>query len=410
MKQIAVIGGGASGMIAAIAAHGKNAKVTLFEASDRVGKKILVTGNGKCNFTNEYIAKDCYNGSDVDYIMNVLGRFGRDRLVDFFRNLGMFATVKRGGYYPYSGQASTVLDCLRNELSFKGITVKTGVCVNGISHTPKGYILDLTEEGKKKKSSCYDKVIVSIGSIAGQRGAKADKHYSLLKDLGIKLNPVVPALVQLTCEEEYIKALSGVRFDGTVVLCKGDKVLATESGEVQLTDYGISGIPTFQLSRIAAYELLKGGTLTAFLDFLPDISKEELIQILLFRQVKNTEQTVEEYFLGITNKKVEMLVLKLLGIKPTSNACLINDGVKTAFAEVLKGFKLHINGTKGYENAQICAGGVDLSELNENLELVNHPGIYVTGEALDVDGRCGGYNLQWAFASGYLAGSHAGSN
>ena len=410
MKQIAVIGGGASGMIAAIAAHGKNAKVTLFESSDRVGQKILVTGNGKCNFTNEYIGKDCYNGSDSEFIMNALNRFGRDKLVDFFRNLGMFATVKRGGYYPYSGQASTVLDCLRNELSFKGINVRTNASVKCISNTGDGYVLEITEEGKNKKASYYDDVIISIGSVAGVRGAKVDRHYSLLSDLNLKINPVVPALVQLTCKEDYIKALSGVRFDGTVILCKNDKVLATESGEIQLTDYGISGIPTFQLSRIAAYELLEGGELTAFLDFLPDISKEELIQILLFRQVKNTEQTAEEYFLGITNKKVEMLVLKLLGIKPSSNACLINDKVKTAFAELLKGFKLHINGTKGYENAQICAGGVDLSEITENFELVNHPGIYVTGEALDVDGRCGGYNLQWAFASGYIAGSHAGSN
>lgn len=406
MFQIAVIGGGASGMMAAINAHKKDSKVTLFEANDRVGKKILSTGNGKCNFTNEFISKDCYNGGDIDFIMNAINKFDRDSNVDFFRKLGMFSTIKKGGYYPYSGQANTVLDCLRNELGYRGVSVLTESKVTKIKKLDNGFQVFASVNDKKKEFT-FDKVIVCIGSVAGLRGAKEEDHYSLLKNFELDFVPVVPSLVQLRCSDPFLKALSGVRFDGSVVLCVDGKVVASESGEVQLTDYGVSGIPTFQLSRFAGYALRDGKKPIVYLDFLPDISEEELTEIILHRQVRNTLQTAEEFFLGICNKKIMLQVMKIAGIKQATEACLINEKSKIKLAKLLKSLPLHVEGTNGFEQAQVCAGGLSLSEINENMMVKKIPGLYVAGEALDVDGRCGGYNLQWAFTSGYLAGINA---
>ena len=407
MKKIAVIGGGASGMMAAITAHDKSSKVTLFEANDRVGKKLLATGNGKCNFTNDKLNKNCYNGGDRKFIMNVINRFDSDNLVDFFCGLGVFSTVKRDGYYyPYSGQASTILDCLRNELSYRGVTLVTDATVKEIKKSTKGYSLSVLVEGKKKTFD-FDSVIIAIGSIAGLKGKNKEEHYDILKSLDLDFVPVVPSLVQLRCTEGFIKAISGVRFDGRISLLMNGNTLASEIGEVQLTDYGVSGIPTFQLSRIASYELSNGNELEISLDFLPDISEEELMQLIMYRPVRNTEQTAEEYFLGITNKKVILQVMKMAGIKSTTAACLINKQSKAKVVKLLKDMRLHVEDTNGFENAQVCAGGVDLSELNEGMMLKKWPGLYVVGEACDVDGRCGGYNLQWAFSSGYIAGTFA---
>ncbi|MBR4993560.1 MAG: aminoacetone oxidase family FAD-binding enzyme [Lachnospiraceae bacterium] len=406
MKKIAVIGGGASGMMAAIAAHDKSSKVTLFEANDRVGKKLLVTGNGKCNFTNEVLDKDCYNGSDKKFIMNVIKRFDSEKLVAFFCSLGMFSTIKRGGYYPYSGQASTVLDCLRNELAYIGVNVLTDSPVKAVKKADKGFVVEANIDGKKKNFE-FDKVIIAIGSVAGTKAKNSEEHYRLFKGLNLPMAPVVPALVQLRCTDGILKALSGVRFDGTITLFSDGKKIAKESGEIQLTDYGVSGIPTFQLSRIAAYELLKGSKVEVSLDFLPDMPKDELKQLIEYRSVRNTLQSAEEYFLGITNKKVMLQVMKLAGIKAASEACLINKQAKDKVADLLKGLRLTVEDTNGFEAAQVCAGGVMLSELDENLMVKDIPGLYIVGESLDVDGRCGGYNLQWAFSSGRLAGLSA---
>lgn len=407
MKKIAVIGGGASGMMAAITAHDKSSKVTLFEANDRVGKKLLATGNGKCNFTNDKLNKNCYNGGDRKFIMNVINRFSTENLVDFFCSLGVFSTVKRDGYYyPYSGQASTILDCLRNELSYRGVNVFTQANVKEIKKSVKGYTLSVMVAGKKQTFD-FDSVIIAIGSIAGIKGKSKEEHYKLLKGLNLDFVPVVPSLVQLKCSESYLKALSGVRFDGSISLIVNGKTVAKENGEIQLTDYGVSGIPTFQLSRIASYELNNNNKPEISLDFLPDISEEELTQLIMYRPVRNTEQTAEEYFLGITNKKVILQVMKMAGIKSATAACLVNKQSKAKVVKLLKDMRLHVEDTNGFENAQVCAGGVDLSELNDELMLKKWPGLYVVGEACDVDGRCGGYNLQWAFSSGFIAGTFA---
>lgn len=394
-------------MMAAITAHDKSSKVTLFEANDRVGKKLLATGNGKCNFTNEKLNKNCYNGGDRKFIMNVINRFDPDNLVDFFCGLGVFSTVKRDGYYyPYSGQASTILDCLRNELSYRGVNVITEATVKEIKKSSKGYTLSVLADGKKKTFD-FDSVIIAIGSIAGLKNKSQDEHYKLINSLDLDFVPVVPSLVQLKCSESFLKALSGVRFDGSISLLLNGKVVAKENGEIQLTDYGVSGIPTFQLSRIASYELADNNKPEVSLDFLPDISEEELTQLIMYRPVRNTEQTAEEYFLGITNKKVILQVMKMAGIKSSTAACLINKQSKAKVVKLLKDMRLHVEDTNGFENAQVCAGGVDLLELNEGMMLKKWPGIFVVGEACDVDGRCGGYNLQWAFSSGYIAGTFA---
>jgi len=407
MKRIAVVGGGASGMMAAIAAKNNNTEVTLFELNDRVGKKILATGNGKCNYSNTNIDSSCYNGSNVEFAIKVINKFDREALQDFFLSLGVLSTIKRNGLYPLSGQANTILDSLRNELSYLGVKVITDACITDVKKTDDAFLLSgLVKE--RKTNFDFDSVILSFGSIASLRGRDIRNHYQILYKLGLDIIEPVPALVQLRCFDGCLKAMAGVRFDGCITVLDNGKALYSEKGEIQLTDYGVSGIPTFQLSGKTGSLINKGKKLQISLDFLPDISKESLGKNILCRKVRSNDQSCEDFFMGLTNKKIILQVMKQAKIKASDLASSLDEKKKRKVAELLKDFRLNIDKSNGFENAQVCAGGLSLDLVNEDLMVSSIPGLYVTGELLDVDGRCGGYNLQWAFSSGYVAGLAAG--
>ena len=402
--KIAVIGGGASGMMVAITAAGEGTEVCIYEANDRVGKKILATGNGKCNFSNNEYSPACYYGEDEKSRDIILRKFDADDTIAFFKEAGMLICEKRGYLYPASEQASTVLDILRMQLSKKQVQLFVNSRVKKIHCKKDGPYIVETSDSK----SSYDRVILACGGRAAPKTGSDGNGYRLAQALGHTLVPVVPALVQLQCSETYLKSVAGVRQNAKVSLAIDGKRVAVERGELQLTAYGISGIVIFQISRLAAYGILNKKKVTAYIDCLPDITQDEYNRFTKARKkVLQDVTTVEEFFTGMLNKKLMHLFIKLAGLKP-DNLMITADETKIdrVFA-FCKEFTLTVSGCNSFDHAQVCAGGVPLREVSENLESLYKKGLFLAGEILDVDGKCGGYNLQWAWASGYVAGVNA---
>ena len=400
-KRVAVIGGGSSGMMAAITASKQGAFVTIYERNERVGKKILVTGNGKCNFTNADMRKECFYSEDTQKAWKMLARFGYEDTLSFFDELGVLYKEKGGYYYPACEQASAVLDALRFKVNELGITVKTEDKVTGISKQADGICIE-TQSGKQ----VYDSVILCTGGCAAPKTGSDGSGYKLAKKIGHHVTSTHPALVQLRCEESYVKQIAGVRADATVSFVDGGEILCTERGELQLTDYGISGIPVFQCSRVITKRLKNGRDCIAHIDFLSDYSMEEVDELFIKRYEKMKSRTVAEFCTGLLNKKIMQLFMKLCSIKEDALVEKSKEKLQTLF-RLCKDFTLTITDANGYDMAQVTAGGVPLRELTDELESVIMPGVFFAGELVDVDGKCGGYNLQWAWTSGYIAGMQA---
>lgn len=424
---IAIIGGGAAGMTAAIAAAREGGRVTLYERNERLGKKLLSTGNGKCNLGNTLLSEQAYYGGPPELVGGWLKRFGTEETVSFFHGLGLLIKDRNGYLYPACEQASAVLDVLRTEVEALGVEIRCSARVSAVERDGgTGRLLVWQEPqaevsgGKEKREAGsgskrregrlkreYDRVILACGGQAAPRTGSDGSGYKLAKSLGHTCVPGAPALVQLKCREEYCRAVAGVRADGELHIFDGKKEIAVERGELQLTEYGISGIPVFQLSRTVNYRLPKGGELTAVIDFLPDYSPQEYRALIRRRALLGGARTVEEFFTGMLHKKLMTLFIRLAGLKTNTP---VKDVAEKALEEVYRQcreFTLHVTGSNGYDSAQVSAGGVDLRQVTEDLESRLVPGVYFAGELLDVDGRCGGYNLQWAWCSGHLAGQAA---
>lgn len=410
-KQIAVIGGGAAGMMAAIIATKKGAEVTIYEHTERLGKKILSTGNGKCNLSNHDMRPEYYYSSNPQLVKRCLEQFGMKETLTFFDSLGLYTKDKNGYVYPLAEQAAVVLDVLRYTVEALGVQVETAVKVKKVFPISGKNSAVCVETDEKKLF--FDSVIIACGSKAAPKTGSDGSGYELAKALGHTIVPVLPSLVQLKCSDSFCKALAGIRCDAKVHIYVGDELLCEERGELQLTDYGISGIPVFQLSGLVnrtMHNMSAGAkNVRASIDFLPDISVDELERMLSKRceTVLFEKGNVEEFFTGLLNKKLMFQLIKICGLKADDKACKAG---KKRLLEVLllcKELKMHIIGSNGFENAQVCTGGVNMKEVSDNLESLKAKGVYFAGEILDVDGRCGGYNLQWAWTSGAIAGQAA---
>lgn len=403
---IGIVGGGAAGMTAAILAARQRAEVTLFEGNDRLGKKILSTGNGKCNLGNTDFGLDKYGTANPELLKGYLEQFGPDDTKEFFRSLGLLIKDKNGYLYPVSEQASSVLDVLRFEIEReKRIHVRTQCRIDGIEWDKKKNCIRLMHE---KECFSFDRVILTCGGKAAPRTGSDGSGYKLARMLGHGLIPVVPALVQLKCREEWFKSISGVRTDAELSLLEGGRIRQTERGELQLTDYGISGIPVFQLSRRAGYILREQSQVEIKIDFLPGFEREGFEEKLLKERAPGRlSGTVEEYFTGILNKKLMLLFIRLAGLKPAVPVKEAEIRKLRRVYELCRELTVHVYAANSFDNAQVCAGGVPLKEITDRLESKKAPGVFFAGELLDVDGRCGGYNLHWAWCSGYLAGVFA---
>ncbi len=397
--DIIVIGGGASGMMAAVCAARQGAGVLILERMPRIGKKLLATGNGRCNYTNEHMDPACYHSRNHAQIAGVLEDFSAEDAIGFFRDLGILPKSNDGYVYPNSMQAASILDCLRFELERLGVKVLENKNVRQVLTKGRGFQVKCGDE----TFHCR-RLILACGGRASAKLGSDGSGYTLAKSLGHSIVPVVPALTGLKAGESIYKSLSGVRVEARVSLYIDGKLKDSHRGEVQLAEYGISGIPVFQLSGQAAYGLRNRRDVQCFLDFFPDMSEAALLELLEKRKKQFRDRDAGVFETGLLNRKLIQACMKLAGCRKPGT---LPD--MTCLAGILKAFPASITESRGYEYAQVCAGGVDLSETDmKTCMSVLHPGLYIIGELLDADGICGGYNLQWAWSTGCLAGNHAG--
>ena len=403
MRTVAVIGGGASGMMAAVTAASGGAHVILLEHKDRIGKKILSTGNGRCNFTNTHQEPICYHSEDPLFPWKVIEKFNAQAVISFFLQMGVYSKNRNGYIYPNSDQASAVLDAFRMELDRLRVEIRTGIECREIRPGKKGFTI-LTDQEPVRA----DRVILCAGSKAAPATGSDGSGYDLAKKLGHRILPVLPALTALKCEEKFFKSIAGVRANGSVSIWSDGECIAKDTGEIQLTDYGISGIPVFQVSRYASKLLYEKKETDAVLDFMPDFTKAQTNAFLRARAETRPDKSAEMFLIGLFHKKLCDLWIRLSKISRQRKAGELTADEIACLTDLIKDFRVRIRETNSYDKAQVCCGGVDTREVDPGtLESVYVPGLYFAGEILDVDGMCGGYNLTFAWASGYVAGQAA---
>ena len=402
-KRIVVVGGGASGLVAAICAAREGAKVTIIEQKDKLGKKILSTGNRRCNLTNEYMGLECFRGDDTSIVAKVLEQFGYKDTLLFFEELGVISKSRHGYVYPISDQASTILDVLCYEVNKLNINVILEETVENITKDSKVFLVK-----SNKNSYVCDAVILATGGKAAPILGSDGRGYGLAESFGHTVSDVVPALVQLVGKGNYFKQVSGVRVNATVKLFVNEECAALDTGELQLTNYGISGIPVFQVSRYAAKALNAKKSVFAEVDFIPTMEETELKDFISKRKIQHGERLATEFFVGMLHDKLSSMLLKEAYIPAHIQAKEIREDKWEKLLKLIKHFRIEITDTKTFEQAQVCAGGVRTSEINcSTMESVYEKNLYITGELLDIDGICGGYNLQWAWSTGFIAGKNA---
>ena len=399
--EIAVIGGGASGMMAAITARKSGKEVVILERKDRILKKVLITGNGRCNITNVNADISNYFGKNISSVGNILNSFNPQDTMDFFNGLGIVCNEEnRGKVYPLSGQASSVVDALRFEAERLGIKIETKFYVRKIEKD--GFKFKIYSEDRKKIEA--GRVILAAGGQSYPELGSNGSGFELAKELGHSVTRLSPSIVQLKTEKHQVKGLQGIKTDVAVTAYGDNKKICTYDGELLFTDYGISGNVVFNISFVMP--LYKNVEFE--IDFMEKFDYNELYEMLKERKRILSHLTMENYFNGMINKKLGQFLSKVSGIEKLSKPVKdLNDSEIRKLCTVLKKYRVKILDTTGFKNAQITAGGVSLDEVNpETLESKIVKGLYFSGEVLDVYGECGGFNLQWAWASGYIAGKN----
>ncbi len=398
--DVIIVGGGASGMVTAVMCARAGKRVLLFEQKKQVGKKLLATGNGKCNYTNTKQSEGCYRGGQTDFPMHGLSVFGCEESIAFFDEMGITPKEKQGYVYPYAEQAVAFVEVLALELKKYNVQILYDKVTK--IQPPKNGIFCVSTEQNIYQSK---KVVLATGGKASPKLGSDGSGYVLAKKLGHKVITPVPALIGLKCKEDFYEAVAGVRVRAKVALYIDtmDKVVAEDTGELQLTKYGISGIPVFQVSRYAARAIEQQQEVYAKIDFMPAFPKAELSQMLR-KRFSRSEITAEQALLGLLNGKLIQVLLHKSGIRATQKANKVNEMQIKQLVHVLKEMKTQVVETNGFEHAQVTAGGIDTREIQkETMESKRIKGLYFTGEIMDVDGICGGYNLQWCWSSAYLA-------
>ncbi|MBR4026026.1 MAG: NAD(P)/FAD-dependent oxidoreductase [Lachnospiraceae bacterium] len=407
--NIVIIGAGASGMMSAITAakNTNNKKILLIEQMDKVGKKLLATGNGKCNFTNAYMDSSCFHG-DNTWIKQMLSRFGAQDSLSFFHEIGIYPKEKNGYYYPMSEQASSVVFALEQELIRLGICIKYATNVKEIIETTYGFDLKTNQETFYAK-----KVIIATGLLASPKLGSNGSIFSAIKKLGHHFSPILPALCGFYANGLPFKKISGVRAIGTVEAYVDNQFQVSDTGEIQFTDYGISGIPVFQISHILSKGLYHKKNVTVQIRLLSDFTQEALWNELTFRknrylQSLNQTKLVISLLNGLLNQKLADMIFSLCHIPKELPFYALSDKDMKHLCHTIQNLCVTIEKPRDFEFAQVCTGGIPVHEIDTNtLESALIPNLYFAGEILDVDGICGGYNLQWAWTSGYVAGISA---
>lgn len=413
--KIAVVGAGASGMLAAITAAKFGAEVTCFEQKDKIGKKLYATGNGKCNFSNLALKDPDYSfmypDADNAFLQKCFEQFGVTQICDFFADAGLLYTEKDGYLYPYSGQASTIVNLLSQMLSVYHITVLSEIKVIDIKKRPDDSFVLRFEAGENapkkelRNHAVFDRVILACGGKAYPSLGSDGSGYNLAAKLNHRSTTLFPSLCGIQCAGDYWIKITGVRSRASVCVQtqKGDRIV-TDIGEVQFCKYGISGIPVFNISHIVGKQLCADNKIHIKIDFFPDYSMEQLEHIIIRQREKSPSIPLGTLFSSIMNDKLAHMLIEYSGKKKddpsTKDSCAF-------ILSLLKNFLITPTQLNSFDQAQVTNGGIPLTEITTTFSSKKCHGLYLCGELLDVDGICGGYNLQWAWTSGYLAGWHA---
>jgi len=404
--DLVIVGGGAGGLFSAayigrrMTDAGKPMRVALLERGKRTGRKLAVTGNGTCNISHVPVLPENYHGGEPNFPMQALKAFPPAVCMDFFRSIGVETHVREDGrVYPDCLQASAVLDCLRAELLHSGVEELCETEVTALMPQNDGWRVD-TDKGLFRAK----KVIVAAGGAASPGVGGCTNGYGLLKAQGCAASPLFPTVVPVKTDTTFVRAVKGIRVDAVVRFCLNERTASEAGGEILFTEYGLSGPAVMQASRpVGEWERQKKGEMAAVIDLFPHLTQEKLIcRLTARRQLRG--RLAEDWLTGFMNKRLGQTLLRVGGIPLTLPLAEISDKQVKSVANYCKGWKLAVTGTSGFGPAQVTAGGISTAAFNpETLEHRLHRGLYAIGEVLDVDGDCGGYNLQWAWSSAMAA-------
>jgi len=402
--DVLVIGGGAAGLMTAVTI-GKNIKnnnteITILEHKDKPGKKLLATGNGRCNFTNDLFDEESYRGSDSSFGYEVIKKFDKDDLLAYLQNIGILNCSINGYYYPRSLQATSVLDAFIAYINLYYIKMKCNSHVKSVKKIQTGYLVETDDE----IYTCKYLVLATGGKSYNSLGSDGS-GYKLAKMLGHTVTPLYPSLTGLNAVGLDFKIASGVRAKGKVSLIVKDRIISEQVGEIQFADYGVSGIPVFQISRYASEQLSKNNKVMISIDLAREYDILDIKNILTDILESNKKQNILNAMNSFVPLKLAKVILKRQNITPDMGLKNLDNAKILALASELKQLKLSVTGDTGFEKAQVTAGGIKTNEINnDTMESKLSNNLFIVGELMDIDGNCGGYNLHFAFASGKIAG------
>jgi hypothetical protein len=393
--NVIVIGGGVSGLTSSIVIAKRGYSVTVLERYNKSLKKVLVTGNGKCNYWNDDFTSEHFYSNNKTFINDVITSNNIKMVEEFFDSIGLVPTIKNGYYYPLSGQASSVRNSLLYEAEKNGVKIINDANVTKVEYNNK-FIVHYNNEIIEG-----DKLVIATGSNAYYE--EKSLGYELAKSFGHTINKVMPSLVQLIDKNKEFKDCSGVRSNAALSIYVDNELIKQETGEVQLTEYGISGICTFNISGIANRALNNNKKVKVSINFLNTI--DDIDELINKRSKLIGDRTIDSFFEEIVNYKLINTILNKRNIDKKLSWNSLDDKDKKIIINDLTNYELEIVDSKSFNSAQVCTGGVDTNEIDSStMESKKQKGLYIVGELLDVDGECGGYNLGFAFLSGIISG------
>ena len=390
--RIGIIGGGASGLVAAINAVSEDNEVIILERNEECGKKILATGNGRCNYWNTDQDLSHYESSTKYLIKELINDETEKEVLNFFDKLGIIPKIKNGYYYPISNQAISIRNTLIDECIDNIVKIHANYLVESIEIKNDKFIINNEEE--------FDKIIISTGSFASPKTGSDGMGYKFLRKLGHTIIKPLPSLVQLNTKNySFLKEWKGIRSDVEITLVEDGQEIKKQTGEIQLTDYGISGICVFNLSNEVSRGLYTNKKEEILINFLPELTEEQLINLL------SSKRSIRRVLAGILNNKLVEIELNLNSLKKLDKYNDLSEVKKKELIDTLLRFKVEIESTKSFNESQVSSGGVSLEEINlKTMESKLVKNLYITGELLDITGECGGYNLGIAWRTGIIAG------
>ena len=404
-KKVIVLGGGASGMCAAVYAARNGAEVTIIEKNTQLGKKLSMTGNGRCNLSNLDMNEKMYNAAAEKRMKQWLSVYGVLDVINFVKSLGIVIKSEDGYLYPISGQASTVVDAFKNELKRLEVKVVYGEqakAVNVIEAAEKYEVIT------NINSYEADRVIIATGGLSGAKSTMSTGDgYYICKKLGLSVKNTYPALVGFKTAEDEIMPENGVRCTAEISFLLGSEVIAREYGELQLTKDGISGIPVMQASGKVVRFLAEGKPIFASINFFPDYDEDDYLSLEKEMLRLRDDRSLAEFLNGYHNSQISEMIIKRTKMGRSMKMKNISESMVRSIFDNYRNYKIRLSNSYGYQLSQVTSGGVSLGDIRDDMTIVSDNGIFVVGELLDVDGRCGGYNLQWAFTSGAIAGTVA---